>query len=81
MHTHTRRLQIIGLDAEFFFVYDGSKVNGVKLSVGLLAIVSQNDDGTCTLFKNVVRPRLNGNEMIDIRRFFTGVTWRDWHPL
>ena len=82
-HTHTRQRQVIGLDAEFFSVDDGkknSRGNPSRISrVGLLALVTRNDDRSCkTLFRNVVKPRLTNDETLYINTRFTGVTWRDY---
>ena len=67
----------------FFSVYDGKtnkqgNPSGIS-RVGLLALVTRNDDRSCkTLFRNVVKPRLTNNERLDINTRFTGVTWRDY---
>jgi DNA polymerase III epsilon subunit-like protein len=75
-------LQCIGLDAEFFSVYDGKRLSkqgnpSGKPRVGLLALVSQNDDGSCKTL--LIKPRLIDNETIDINIKYTGVTWSDYH--
>ena len=75
--------QIIGLDAEFFSVLDGSRNKqgnpSRKHRVGVLALVCKDDDRSCKpLFRNVVKPRLTNNERLDINTRFTGVTWRDY---
>ena len=67
----------------FFFVYDGSLNKRGNLSgiprVDLLALVTQNDDGSCkSLFKKVVWPRLTDYEKINIKTKYTGVTWSDY---
>ena len=83
-HTHTQQRQIIGLDAEFFSVIDGSVNKRGRLSkkprVGVLALVSKDDDGSCkVLFRKIVKPRLTANDRLTLNENFTGVTWADYH--
>ena len=68
---------------QFFSVFDCSVNKHNRLSgkphVGVLALVSKDDDGSCKLlFGKIIQPRLTANETINSNRRFTEVTWRDY---
>ena len=82
-HTYTTTTHY-RLRCRIFSVTDGS-VNrrgntSWKPRVGVLALVSKDDDGSCkVLFRKIVQPLLTDNERLTLNQKYTGVTWADYH--